>query len=207
MILTNKILAYQKYCEYYHNMLSISFVNLMVTIHHYFQKFMNYLGRYVLIKDRTDEAPYLERYYLLIKDRQTFFFNIFLHKFLKSDSEDLHDHPWSFISMPIYPGYWEYTNNCKEWRCPFSIRYSPANKFHRVELHENYNYCYSLFIPLKKKNNWGFATQNGWISHEKYLRDKKKNDLVSDDDLIMDVQENSINEIIETFHECKEMTQ
>ena len=33
--------------------------------------------------------------------RDKFPFNIFIHKFLKSDFEDLHDHPWDFISIPI----------------------------------------------------------------------------------------------------------
>ena len=54
------------------------------------------LNRYRLIIDRTTKEPYLERYYLFLKDRQIFPFNIFLHKFLKSDPDDLHDHPWNF---------------------------------------------------------------------------------------------------------------
>ena len=50
--------------------------------------------RYVIINDRIDKEPYLERYYLFLRNRENFPFNIFLHKFLKSDSDDLHDHPW-----------------------------------------------------------------------------------------------------------------
>ena len=45
--------------------------------------FMDYLGRYRLINDRSDQKPYLERYYLFLKDRKNFPFNIFLHKFFK----------------------------------------------------------------------------------------------------------------------------
>ena len=49
---------------------------------------MNMLGRYRLINDRLESEPYLERFYLFLKDRGNFPFNIFLHKFLKSDPDD-----------------------------------------------------------------------------------------------------------------------
>ena len=57
-------------------------------------KTFGYFGRYRIINDRIDEEPYLERYYLFLKERNNFPFNIFLHRFLKSDPDDLHDHPW-----------------------------------------------------------------------------------------------------------------
>ena len=46
------------------------------------------LDRKRIIKDRIDNEEYLERYYLFLKNRTTFPFNIFLHKFLKSDDEE-----------------------------------------------------------------------------------------------------------------------
>ena len=133
----------------------------------------NYTNRYRLICDRIDKKPYLERYYIFLKNRDKFPFNIFIHKFLKSDFEDLHDHPWDFISIPIWPGYWEYTydNNIilKKWRKPFSLKYSKAEKLHRVELNNKFNYCWTLFIPLKTKREWGFKTSNGWIHNNDYF--------------------------------------
>lgn len=138
-----------------------------------FKKIMIYINRYRLIYDREDNEPYLERYYLFLKDRNNFPFNIFLHKFLKSDPDDLHDHPWGFISIPLYPGYWEYTETGKYWRGPLSIKFANANTFHRVELDQNYGYCWSLFIPGKRVRDWGFKTTNGWVNNEKYLNDKK----------------------------------
>ncbi len=41
-------------------------------------------GRYRVIMDRVDNEPYLERYYVFLRDRERFPFNIFVHKFLKS---------------------------------------------------------------------------------------------------------------------------
>jgi hypothetical protein len=138
-----------------------------------FIKMMTYFGRYRIINDRLDDEPYLERFYLFLKNRTSFPFNIFLHKFLKSDPDDLHDHPWAFISIPLYPGYWEHTENGKFWRGPLSIRYAPATIFHRVELLKEKPYCWSLFIPGKHIKEWGFKTEEGWIHNEKYLNNKK----------------------------------
>mgnify|MGYP005723211195 CR=1 FL=1 len=46
---------------------------------------MNWLGRRRVISDRTGTIPYLVRYYLFLKDRKNFPFNITLHKVLVSD--------------------------------------------------------------------------------------------------------------------------
>lgn len=148
----------------------------MNLIYNLFKIFMTYFGRYRLIYDRIDKSPYLERYYIFLKNRKDFPFNIFIHKFLKSDPDDMHDHPWCFISIPIYPGYWEYLENNKKaiWRGPFNLKYASANTFHRVELHKDYNYCWSIFISGKQIRDWGFKTDNGWINNEKYLDIKKK---------------------------------
>lgn len=137
---------------------------------------MNYFGRFRLINDKFENEPYLERYYIFLKDRKNFPFNIFIHKFLKSDPDDLHDHPWLFISIPIYPGYWEYLENQKEphWRGPFNFKYASANTFHRIKLHDDYNYCWSIFITGKPIREWGFQTDYGWINNKNYLIEKKK---------------------------------
>lgn len=146
----------------------------MVTIYYILTVIFKYLDRYRVIYDRIDKEPYLERYYLFLRDRKTFPFNIFLHKFLKSDPDDLHNHPWSYRTLILMGGYWEYTTEGKFWRGPFSYRYAPANTFHRVELDKNIPYCWTLFIPGKKVQDWGFQTEKGWVQHEQYLLDKKK---------------------------------
>ena len=138
-----------------------------------FIKIMDYFGRYRIIHDRIGDEPYLERYYLFLRDRKDFPFNIFLHRFLKSDPDDLHDHPWAFRSLILFGGYWEYTETGKTWRGPLSYRYAPANTFHRVELDKNIPYCWTIFIPSKSTQEWGFKTVNGWMQHEKYFKMKK----------------------------------
>ena len=135
---------------------------------------MNMLGRYRIINDRLDDEPYLERYYLFLKERDTFPFNIFLHKFLKSDPDDLHDHPWNFRSFILWGGYWEYTEKGKKWIGPLTYRFSPAKKFHRIELDKNNPVCWTLFMPGKRIREWGFKTKTGWIHNENYLNERRK---------------------------------
>ena len=133
-------------------------------------------GRKRIIMDRTDEEPYLERYYLFLTERENFPFNIFIHKFLKSDPDDLHDHPWGFRTVILKGGYWEHTEQGKFWRSPgFTQCVSPSHK-HRVELKPNCN-CWTLFIPYKREREWGFYRDNKWIESEEYfeLRKQEKN--------------------------------
>ena len=159
----------------------IKFTNINKLFHYFMVKF----DRYRVINDRQDAEPYLLRYYVFIKDRSYFPFNVFLHKFLKSDPDDVHDHPWPFITIILYGGYWEYkpesTDNngkilklsCKWWGAG-SIRYAPSTQLHRIELDPDVKNTWTLFIPGPKQRDWGFKTDKGWIHNESYLSDKKK---------------------------------
>ena len=67
-----------------------------------FTAIMKYFDRHRIILDRESNEPYLERFYLFLKDRGNFPFNIFLDRFLKSDPDDLHDHPWNYRTFIFY---------------------------------------------------------------------------------------------------------
>ena len=135
--------------------------------------FMVFLGRYRLIKDRIGQNPYLMRYYIFLKERDKFPFNIFIHKFLCSDPDDFHDHPWDFISIPLYPGYFEHTLEGCQWRGPLHIKYAKAEYLHRVELGPK-QYCWTIFIPFRRKREWGFKMKDGWVNNADYLVQKYK---------------------------------
>ena len=137
-----------------------------------FKNLMKRLGRYRVIMDRTDNEPYLERYYVFLKDRKTFPFNIFIHKFLKSDPDDLHDHPWSYFTLILRGGYWEYTPKGKFWRGPGHFRVSSAKSLHRIEVESGIT-AWTMFIPFVKKREWGFIKKGKWIQHEQYLNARK----------------------------------
>ena len=131
------------------------------------------IGRKRIIMDRTDEEPYLERYYLLFKDRETFPFNIFIHKFLKSDPDDLHDHPWGFRTLILKGGYWEHTEEGKFWRNPGFTQYVTQMHKHRIELKPDC-VCWTLFIPYQRIRKWGFYRDEKWIESEEYFQLRKK---------------------------------
>ena len=94
---------------------------------------MQRLGRYRLVLDRQDQDPYLERYYLFLRDRKRFPFNIFVHKFLKGDPDHLHDHPWPYFTLILRGGYWEVTPAGRFWRGPGHFRFCRATSLHRIE--------------------------------------------------------------------------
>jgi len=160
---------------------------------------MEKTNRKRIIMDRVEDEPYLVRYYIFLKDRPDAFpFNIFIHKFLKSDPEELHDHPWGFFTIILSGGYWEYTDvntirrnenelsvtettTMKHWRGPGFFQKVDATHKHRIELKEDVT-AWTLFIPFTRVREWGFFTDGGWVENEKYLKNKqeehkeKKND-------------------------------
>jgi hypothetical protein len=128
--------------------------------------------------DRVNNEPYLERYYVFLKDRKRFPFNVFLHKFLKSDPDDVHDHPWPYATVILKGGYWEWSPQfdatgrkiaeIAKWRGPGHFRISSARSYHRIELDPAVE-CWTLFMPGPQTRDWGFLTRQGWIQHEQYL--------------------------------------
>jgi hypothetical protein len=136
-----------------------------------------------IVLDRESNEPYLERYYLFLKDRKRFPFNVFLHKFLKSDPDDVHDHPWSYATLILKGGYYEWLpqfdstgkkiDEIAVWREPGHFRISSANRYHRIELDPDVE-CWTLFMPGPQKREWGFLVKNKWIPHNEYITHKTK---------------------------------
>ena len=147
-----------------------------------FHKLMNSLGRYRLIPDRRTGADYMHRYYLFLKDRKWFPFNVTLHKIVKSDDPILHDHPWGYMTIILKGGYWEhypvYNKENKqigvfqEWRGPGSIIIRKAHDYHWLELEEGKS-ATTLFFMGPQSRDWGFLKNGEWVQHENYLEGLK----------------------------------
>ena len=147
----------------------------------WFLNLLERVGRKRIVMDRQSDEPYLERYYLFLKDRDRFPFNVFLHKFLKGDPDDVHDHPWPYATLILKGGYYEWLpqfdskgNKIAEmcvWRGPGSFRVCRANSYHRIELDPSVT-AWTLFMPGPKKRDWGFLVNNKWIQHEQYLKER-----------------------------------
>lgn len=141
-----------------------------------------------IIIDRVACEPYLERYYVFLKDRKTFPFNVFIHKFLKSDPDEVHDHPWPYATLILKGGYYEWVpkfNSKNEmvgqqryWREPGHFRICSATSYHRIELDPNIT-AWTMFIPGPQKREWGFLVKNKWIPNGDYLTHKAEHSLHS----------------------------
>ena len=141
-------------------------------------------GRKRIVMDRQANEPYLERYYVFLKDRKYFPFNVFIHKFLKSDPDDVHDHPWPYATLILKGGYWEYTPyfnsegvmtaEMGRWRGPGHFRVCSASSYHRIELDPNVT-AWTMFMPGPQTREWGFLVNNKWIHNNEYLEQRKNN--------------------------------
>jgi hypothetical protein len=132
------------------------------------------LGRKRVIMDRLSNEPYLTRYYLFLKERKWFPFNIFLHNFHKGDPDDLHDHPWPYFTIILKGGYWEHLETGeRKWRSPGQGRIAGSRSLHRIELEPGVD-CWTLFIPGPQLREWGFIDKGEWKQHEQYLAERYK---------------------------------
>lgn len=154
------------------------------------QSILNWLdrrGRKRIVMDRVNDQPYLERYYIFLKDRKHFPFNVFLHKFLKSDPDDVHDHPWPYATLILKGGYYEWIpefnslgtkiGETRYWRGPGHVRICRSTSFHRIELVEGVE-CWTLFMPGPQKREWGFLVggpnNQRWVQWEQYLSERQQ---------------------------------
>jgi len=102
----------------------------------------------------------------------------YLHHILISDADrHLHDHPWDFIIIVLWGGYYEHRpGGVKKWRGPGSIVLRRAGDFHRVELPEGKTSWSLCFCGPKRKDRskelsvWGFQTEKGWVDSVTYIR-------------------------------------
>lgn len=90
---------------------------------------------------------------------------VFLHHFVRSDLDEMHDHPWPFTSVILAGGYWEVTPAPgwadgsgplrRRWYGPGRVLHRPARWIHRVEIPEGAE-AWTLILRGKKERSWGF---------------------------------------------------
>jgi hypothetical protein len=159
----------------------------MINLAKWFLNKLESWDRKRIILDRESTEPYLERYYLFLKDRQRFPFNVFMHKFLKGDPDDVHDHPWPYATLILAGGYYEWIPQfdscgimtCEEqkWRGPGHFRICRSESYHRIELKPGVT-AWTLFMPGPNQREWGFLAGKNpatdWVHNEEYLEGKAK---------------------------------
>lgn len=121
-------------------------------------------------------TPLMTRFYVF----QTKPVAVYLHLFHRSDLDEFHDHPWSFLTFLLSSGYWEHlplTGWCpskpfkitgsvvagdtgfRRWRRRFSVLYRPALFRHYVEVVKP---TWTLVIRFRRIRDWGFWSDGKW---------------------------------------------
>jgi len=157
-------------------------IMIVQKIKNQFFSFLENRDRKRIIMDRQCNEPLLTRYYLFLKDRKRFPFNVFLHKFHKGDPGDVHDHPWPYFTLILAGGYYEWVpkfaneimiGEIRMWRGPGHFRFCSSTSYHRLELKEGIT-PWTLFMPGPQRREWGFLVNNKWIHTDEYLETNKQ---------------------------------
>lgn len=143
-----------------------------------------FVGRLRLCDFRVitkDGAPYLTRHFLYPRQRESSDqpartrLRIYLHRIDQSDIDrDLHDHPWSFLTLICSGGYSEeIVHRRKGWpmteyveRHWGSVAFRPAEFLHRVHLYRPGTW--TLVVAGKRRRKWGYQTSHGWVAFDAY---------------------------------------
>lgn len=130
------------------------------------------------------KIPYLTRW-ALHGDTHTDGRRVFLHRFQRSDADEMHDHPWPFKSLVLAGGYWEITPAAgwrngngptkRRWYGPGSILNRPARWIHRVEIPDGCE-SWTLVMPGLKVRSWGFWCPNvGFLPWRQHMANAEAN--------------------------------
>lgn len=134
----------------------------------------------------TDGKPYLTRWYLWPRGPRTVAdslkddavtpnapFAVFIHYFHRGDDDrDLHSHPWSTsVALVLTGGYREEREDGFHIKRPGSINIINAEDFHRVELLNPKQGCWTLFVAGTNTKEWGFRDRKSgrFIPWREYL--------------------------------------
>jgi hypothetical protein len=130
--------------------------------------------------------PYLLRWWLIPRNP---WFNIYLHKILRSDDDRaLHDHPWWNVSVllrgsydevvPSYPyqhPMWDYglygTRTYR--RRQGQLVFRRPHYAHRLVVRPG-EPCWTLFITGPRVREWGFRCAHGWLHWQKFTHPADK---------------------------------
>ena len=127
-----------------------------------------------MINNRGASEPFLLRWFIIPRNK---WLNIYLHKFIRSDDTTfgLHDHPWWFISIILWQGYFELREyELDDGSMPYmagrryairrnsgTIVFRHAMTRHAVQLIDD-KPSWSIIITGRYKRKWGFYTEEGW---------------------------------------------
>lgn len=106
--------------------------------------------------------------------------NVFLHRYLRNDPEDMHCHPWPNASVVLRGWYIEDTPEGRFTRRPGDVVLRPANGRHAIiEIDPG---TLSLFVTGPKEREWGFYPEGEFVHHTEYTAWRRRMGLLEAQD-------------------------
>lgn len=102
---------------------------------------------------------------------------LYLHHFKHSDHDVMHDHPWNYVSLILWGGYYECTKDQGfiDWYEPGSILWRPAEWIHKIILSaDRWNVlteAWTLVWLGTRRRMWGFHCLKGFVPWKKFFSD------------------------------------
>lgn len=133
---------------------------------------------------RGDGRVYLDRWGFTLPRS----WGLFIHRMSAPDpGQDLHDHPWAFVSLVLWGGYTEEradtrdaplyasfaerystcTPGAPEQRRVGSLRVMRLDECHRITKLTRKT-CWTVVLHGPRRRKWGFYLPNGWMFWQRY---------------------------------------
>lgn len=85
---------------------------------------------------------------------KTRWFNVYLHRlYCPNTHPNCHDHPWSFVAVLLWGGYWEFHDGHWHRHRPGNVLYRPAEFSHNVVTE---GVSWSVIFTTAKQREWSF---------------------------------------------------
>lgn len=144
------------------------------------------------------DSPYLTRWSLLNSKK----FAVYLHKFHRSDADEHHDHPWGFVSIILWRGYFEETPcltckgtgkiqacnshnitcpDCAKWKIGGGVKVKRVWPGMILVRPATWRHrvvlvdgkpAVTLIIRSQYVREWGFFTSKGWQHWREYFKER-----------------------------------
>ena len=123
--------------------------------------------------DKLVDKNYMERWFLIPRNPIC---NIYAHKFIGSDADTPHDHPWYSVGWVLSGQYLEHTPDGIYPKKAGSITLRSPKHMHWIEIE---NPVYTLFITGPRLWEWGFQCGERWVHHNAYIQRRGENRLAN----------------------------
>lgn len=118
--------------------------------------------------------PYMLRWFVTPR---SVFGGVYLHRFLRSDKDVPHDHPWDSTSV-LLAG--QYDEELYDRHVLYGVRTCRAGDVHQRKAEDAHRIVLthgpatSLFFWGVRRRQWGFHCPNGWVQWDRFVdaRDK-----------------------------------